>query len=352
VWFRGIANSDLFVANPQRMVDALVSRLGFVAPDVGLPMQGLQDDGFYRLPDYGAQVAFTRLSPWTTASLEVIAMSPLSQAEKERAGGTPLNSLFGVLPAIALWEGNRPVKCHQVNTILPDEDLLALVRHWDRIGLPYLLTEPNEIVPVPAIFPGWSGDPTTFLPDRVVLPWEWSSPALFGVLGVDPQRWIGLLMEALQTVPQPRIADGEAPAGSLRRVVAESYLVEDVDRALETLRETMNLEPGPDELDVRSFRTFKRARLVPGDPGDGSPVGAALELIEPTSDEGRAGRHFQAYGPGLYATRLGTASLSACTDELGRRGTRWSAVDEETGEERIQVDPLQVCGALIEIEAG
>src|ERR1051326_9633118 len=98
MWFQGLVNNDLYVANLRQALAALVDRLGFQRPDVGLALAGLQSDGVYSVPNYGSETAFARLSPWTIDFLQLIAIKPLANAERQGAGGTPPHNALGTLP--------------------------------------------------------------------------------------------------------------------------------------------------------------------------------------------------------------------------------------------------------------
>ena len=100
MWFQGLVNNDLYVANLRQTLTALVERLGVQRPDVGLALGGLTSDGVYSVPNYGSETAFARLSPWTLEVLQLIAVKPLASAERQAAGRTPLNSKLGTLTGV------------------------------------------------------------------------------------------------------------------------------------------------------------------------------------------------------------------------------------------------------------
>jgi hypothetical protein len=352
VWFTGLHLNDLYVGNLRQMLEALVERLGFQPPDAGQALPGVSGDGAFSPPGFGSETTFTRLSAWSTDMIQLIAAKPLASGERELSLTTPLNSIFGVIPGVLPWLGERPGKTHRVTTHLAGEEMVALVRYWDANDVPYLLTDPCDAVPFPAVFPGWSGDPIRFLPERVVVPWEWGGPALFDVYeGADRDHWLEVLAAAGDMeLPAPAIPEGAPPEGTLLKVLARSFIVDDIDRELEVLRRNMDLTPGPDELSDETFDDCRVARIAPRGYRDPRTVGAAFELVQARSQLGDLGTFAATFGAGPYAIRLGTDSLEACRAELDRRGTRSWLVDEPAGVRRALVDPAQLYGVRLEIE--
>jgi hypothetical protein len=351
VWFNGLMSLDFFVSNARQMLDVLVERLVVPRPDVELPVQGKQPDGFYLPPNSGAEIAWVRPSVWSADHLQIIAMRTLSTDERRAAIDQPLNSIYGILTGVLASQGNRPIKAHQVTPVMRDEDLLDLVRFWDKVGVPYHVTKPTELVPIPNVFPGWHGDPPRFDPSRVLIPWEFPSPVLIDLLpDIDREYWREIVAENFKSLHLPHAARGDPPAGALLRVVGRSFLVADVDATLETLRGGMNLGTSADEYKMESFSTYRSLRFLPA-PTAGLGTVAALEFVQPTSEQHRGATYLEMFGPGPFAIRLGTNSVEACCRDLDHRGTRWSAVDEREGTNRVLVDPAQLCGAYVEIES-
>ncbi|TAK37090.1 MAG: hypothetical protein EPO21_00420 [Chloroflexota bacterium] len=128
-------------------------------------------------------------------------------------------------------------------------------------------------------------------------------------------------------------------------MTARSIIVSDIEQVLESLRGTLDW-PSERGVTFGSGVGYRRALIK----DFAVPTSAALELLQPTSDHGRIGQYFAAYGPGPYSVRIGVRGLDAKLEDLWARGTRWSWVDPIDGRARVEVNPADVGGVLIEFE--
>ena len=75
---------------------------------------------------------------------------------------------------------------------------------------------------------------------------------------------------------------------------------------------------------------------------------AALELVQPTTTDGRYGEYFARWGPGPHAMRLGVRGLEAKARDLDRRGTNFRETETLSGELALLVDETELDGVIVE----
>jgi hypothetical protein len=128
------------------------------------------------------------------------------------------------------------------------------------------------------------------------------------------------------------------------RITARGVLVRDLDESLRQLATNLDWEPAEP---VRAFpdEGLRRAQL-----GFTLTHSATIDLIEPTRWGCETGQYLHTYGPGPYYIRIAVNGLEAKADDLKTRGTRfsWLAESDTVGGRRIQVDPAELAGTLIE----
>jgi hypothetical protein len=160
------------------------------------------------------------------------------------------------------------------------------------------------------------------------------------------EDYLPLLQAMADAMPSPSLPEGEPPAGAYHAVLAQTFLVEDLEASLQSLADDMDLVPDKGELIRESSGAIQRARLQPAP----DEHGAAIELIQVSGGRGRTADYYSAYGRGPFAIRLGTKSIDDLVKDLEARGTLWLEDTEAADRRRIVVDPVSIGGAQFEVE--
>jgi hypothetical protein len=150
------------------------------------------------------------------------------------------------------------------------------------------------------------------------------------------------------TVPPLMPDEPEAiqlPQGTLVRPLARVQLVTSAAAVIERLRAICDF-PDDDQLEYLDGDGYRSIVVKPN-----HPLSAVWELLEPTDEEGRAGQALAQYGPGVWTVRLGVFGLGAKLNDLDKRGTRWTRVeDSPTGQRRVALNRWDLRGLTIELE--
>jgi hypothetical protein len=81
-----------------------------------------------------------------------------------------------------------------------------------------------------------------------------------------------------------------------------------------------------------------------------NPLSSVWEMVEPTRADSRAGQTLAKYGRGPWAIRLGVFGLDAKLEDLDRRGTRWTALEDGPGGRRVALNRWDLNGLTFELE--
>jgi hypothetical protein len=242
----------------------------------------------------GVRAMFCRVHPSYAVAptrLELVSAAPI-------AGDTTNSSGFPVA-AVAARQGSRPIKVHSTPIGMPDEAVRELgERLWDL-----------------SVAHGYLGSPPS---SRVVM----APVGPFADADVDG----GLFVEAIRTAdlqlpPEALYAPADVPAdavpGTMVRVFAREYLVEDLDTTLRILGDTLRWKP----TSVSETAECRRAVM-----GFSAPRSARVELIQPTGP-GRIADAFEQLGPGAWTIRVSVVDVDAKASDLAARGTPFTLQD-------------------------
>jgi hypothetical protein len=261
----------------------------------------------------GIRAVFCRVHPKYAVAptfLELVAPGPIPADAGEH--------VFPVA-AVAAVQGDRAVKVHATELGMPDETLVDLGEHLERLGVPHRVV-PGA--PLPRLFVGTS------------------SPSSF-----DPSADAGLFVEAcpsseLQLAEEAFTAPADIPPDArpetMVRIVAREHLVEDLDATLRVLERNLRWTPSS----VRGEDGCRRA-VMPFS----VPRSATLELVEPRGPGGAAD-DLAAHGPGPWTIRIAVVDLAAKADDLAARGTPCSL---DAGV--LRPDPKATLGVPFELVA-
>jgi hypothetical protein len=243
----------------------------------------------------GIRAMFCRVHPKYAVAptfLELVASGPVG----DTAPGA------GVFPVaeIAARQGSRVIKWHATEISMPDETLLDLSRHLDRLAVPHGFVPSDRR---DRFFLG--GDPN---------------------VSYDPNADAGLIVEAGRSTHLGLPEDAfSAPADipqdtepeTMVRIVAREYLVDDLDETLGILERNLRWTPAS----VHEHDGARRAVmpfLV--------PRSARLELIQPLGP-GRVGDAYEEIGAGAWTIRISVVDVDAKAEDLAARGTPFAIED-------------------------
>ena len=192
----------------------------------------------------------------------------------------------------------------------------AVVEHVRANGLRHIVYPPDAALPFPRLWLGLSPDDDEY------------EAAVDGGLRLEVIPYEGL------RIPEATY-DGPRPDGSFERMVARTFLVDDVAGTLDRVRVCLGWDGDAEVVDGRHGPT---AVLRPTD-----PLSAAFELVRPTK-AGPLLDFYERYGAGPYSFRLGVNGLDAALTDLDRRGTRYRRDGDVA-----TVDPGELDGVVVEL---
>ena len=259
-------------------VTALVDSLGLPPP---------RPQSFREGP--GIRAMFCRVHPKYAVAptfLELVAAGPIGDP-------APDAGVFPVV-AIAARQGARAIKWHATEISMPDETLLDLSRHLERLGVPHGFVPSDQR---DRFFLG--GDPS---------------------VSYDPSADAGLVVEAGRSThlglpddafSAPADLPPDAEPATMVRIVAREYLVDDLDETLRVLERNLRWTPAS----VRE-QDGARVAVMPFH----APRSARLELLEPTGP-GRVADAYEHLGAGAWTIRISVVDVDAKAGDLAARGT-------------------------------
>jgi hypothetical protein len=223
----------------------------------------------------------------------------------------------------------RPIKTHSITVAY--NDMEELIERLVRQRLPFRVAPRDEVLSFERVWVGLT-------PERPEY-----RPTVDGGLCLEFHSGIPLQMPP-ETYEQPHPEPTDPAPGEMIRITARGVLVRNLDDTLAQLATNLDWEPsGP----VRDFpdEGLRRAQL-----GFKLPHSATIDLLEPTRWGCETGQFLHTWGPGPYYIRIAVNGLDAKAEDLEARGTRyrWIPDSDTVGGRRIQVDPRELDGTLIE----
>jgi len=276
---------SVLVDDIRQGVETLCARLGIPEP---------RPQSFRGGP--GIDAVFCRVHPKYAIAptfLELVAAAPIEGA----ASGAPV---FPVAQ-IAARQGHRGIKWHATEIAMPQDTLLDLSAHLDRLGVPHGFVPSDQRE---RFFMG--GDPAT----------EYDNTADASlVIEAGRSGHLGLPEDAF-TAPADIPPDAEPP--TMVRIVAREYLVDDLDETLGILERNLRWSPQSvtDEPGCRRAVMPFRA-----------PRSARLELVQP-SGSGRVAEAYDELGAGAWTIRVSVVDLDAKAFDLTIRDTPFTRHDD------------------------
>lgn len=306
-----LVSAAFIVDEPDLMVEEAHVRLGMPLPDPGWSQDW---------SGWGYKAWWCRLrGSLRSAPTRLEINGPRQIAARDRRTG-----VTSYMEEMRREQGGRPIKSHAA--VVGVWDFEGLERRLEAAGVERYVDPPSRELPYPRTWIGRRGRQ-----DRS---------------GYDPGEDAGLRIEILPLdeigLPAERLAPrGEAvPAGAdgeILRLTRRQFLVEDLDRDLETLRRSLGWE-ATGRIEVEGER---RATL-----SFNHPKSASIELIEP-GPRGPRRAFLDRHGAGPFRVVLGVADLGAKAADLRRRGTAFA--EEDRDGRRIIVSTPRYA-ALVEFE--
>jgi hypothetical protein len=209
---------------------------------------------------------------------------------------------------------HRPVRTHA--TVFASRTFDDVVAHVERAGVRHVLYPPDEALPFGRLWLGVGSDGSEYQSD------------VDGGLRIEVIPYDGL------RIPEVPFDEPRSP-GSYERMVARTFIVEDVPWTLERMEASLGWNGGAEVVDGAYGPTAVIRPTL--------DTSAVLELVQPTRP-GPPLDFFQRYGAGPYSIRLGVHGLDVALADLTRRGTAFR-LDGEVA----TVDPAALDGAVVEL---
>jgi hypothetical protein len=222
------------------------------------------------------------------------------------------------------------------------DDLDLLLRHYDRLSIPYNITALNlnvqevhsQQVTGRRVFPGRpKGDPSKYDP-------SFDANAMMEVLSVkETPIW------SLPATPAPPVAS--LRPGAFVRIESWSLLVEDIYKTIKLFGRNFLLWPAPSSIVRNIPEEGVKSIFIPI---GGMPESAKLELISPYDFNKPIGKWFKQYGNRFYHIRFLVNDLDARLRELEAKKVAFDV--RQPGEtlkyKRAWIDPACAMGANLE----
>ena len=117
--------------------------------------------------------------------------------------------------------------------------------------------------------------------------------------------------------------------GTLVRPTARTQLVASADAVIERFRAMLDW-PEEDDVEVVEGDGYRSLVILPN-----NRLSVVWEMVEPTREDSRAGLALAKYGKGPWTIRLGVFGLDDKLDDLEKRGTRWTAIEDGPAGRRV-----------------
>lgn len=234
------------------------------------------------------------------------------------------------LASLDAFQGiHRPIKTHSV--VIASNDVEELLDMFMRRKLPFRVAPVDDKLAWERIWIGMTPENPRY------------SPEVDGGLCLEWHAiWPLQMPDETFSDPPPEPRDPQP--GEMIRVVARGYIVRDLDDTVRRLSTNLDWEPsGPIEL--FGDDGIRRARM-----GFTLTHSATIDLVEPTRFDCETGRYLATWGPGPHFIRIAVNGLEAKASDLDERGTRysWLPESEAAGGKRVQIEPEDLDGTLIE----
>jgi hypothetical protein len=225
----------------------------------------------------------------------------------------------------------RPHRYHCFGVMVDNLDIL--IKHFDRFGITYLLSENVGQLKGRRLFVGRSqADLLSYDP-------SFDHSARLEFLSVKEHPWAAL--------PSAGPSPSYRPPGAFVRVESKSIFVEDIYKAIRQLGRNFFLWPAPGNVVQDIPEEGIKSVLI----HVGRPEGAKLELISPYDFGKPMGKYFKQYGEGHYHIRLVVNDLDARLRQLEKQGVAFDV--REAGPalkyRRAWIDPSHALGANLEL---
>jgi hypothetical protein len=234
------------------------------------------------------------------------------------------------LESLAAFQGEfRPMKTHSITVAY--NDIAELIERLTRKKLRFRIAPLDEYLPFERVWTGVTPQDPRYLPD-----------VDGGMMFEFHPGWP--LGHPAETYEEPYPEPEDPAPGEMIRLVARSMLTADLDESLQRLADNLDWEPtGP-------VRVFEDEGIKCATLGFNLQHSGTIDLVEPTRWACDTGKFIATWGPGPYYTRIAVNGLDAKAADLDERGTTytWMPESETVGGRRIQVDPEQLDGKLIE----
>ena len=314
--FTMLLSADLMVPDADRMAALLVDKVGLIGhPNWRQAFPGHPYVAHFLRTHKSLAVAPTRVEPQGHL--------PAANA------GDPQFPVY--LHSLEEFQGvARPIKTHA--TVLITDDLGSVIqRLYDR-RVPFRLARVTPEMPFDRLWLGCTPEDPRY------------DPAVDGGLCIEIMALEPLQIPAAASDTPPPEARDPQP-GDLGRVLSRGFLVRDLDDVLRRLDANLGWQP-PAPVEVLACEGVRRARM-----GFQMSHSATLDLIEPTTWDGYAGRYLHNWGPGPFYIRLSAHGLEAKAADLRRRNTAFTLVpgDDSGDGPMLRIDPADLDGALVEI---
>jgi hypothetical protein len=303
-----LVSADFWSTQPDQLAADVVTRLGLPA---------VQEKWIQDFPGYGYRAIFARVNKSRLLAPTAIEMIGPRPVPPELEGRFPASCNA----AYAALQGHRPVKTH--STVVGCDDLAGLADDMRRKGVPFRHV------------PGT---------DQLAFDRYWVGVTDDAPFAYTPQHDAGLFLEFVPTAALRLPSAATPPPDSMvvadvRRILHRQWLVNNLERSLETLRENLGWASGP----VTDADGYRYADL------DVSLArGATIRLMQP-AQRGQVDEHLRTWGPGPYFTRVAISDTEAQAEVLERHSAAYRLYrDGSDASTVLQVQPNAIPGALFE----
>lgn len=226
----------------------------------------------------------------------------------------------------------RPARYHCFAVVVDDVDML--IRHFDRLGITYLVSSQTGQLKGRRLFVGRSQrDPLGYDP-------SFDESARLEFLPVQEHPF------TVPTTSTPPPLDS-LPPGAYIRVESKSILVDDIYQAVKLFGKNFFLWPAPSTYVQDILEEGVRSITLPV----GMPGSTHLELISPYDFNKPIGKWFKQYGKGHYHIRLLVTDLDSRLRELEAQGVAFDVRQPGPSLKyrRAWIDPANALGANLEL---
>jgi hypothetical protein len=315
-----LLSADMMVSDPDDMADLLAAKLG----------NHKHERWRQAFDDHPYIAHFLRVHK--SLAVSPTRVEPQGHLDKPNLGD-PMFHEF--LESLNDYQGrHRPMLTHSIVLALQGARFDALVEKLMRRRLRFRMAQRTPDMPFDRLWLGATPEDPRY------------DPSVDGGLCIEimPTEPLQLPADTFATpAPKPRSPE----PGEMVRVSARGFLVRNLDETLRRCSANLDWEPhGAVELLEREG--YRRATME-----FALPNSASLDVIEATRWNGEAGLYLNSWGPGPYYIRIAVNGLAAKAEDLRRRGTRFTWIDEceaVGGKPLIRVEPADLKGQLVEFE--